>query len=84
MKIFLKLFLFFLLIDNNGKILGNENLTLENYKVQTKNENFKLFYVEMRLQNSTALNIKLKVAIDNKKNNRSWFKILTNDFSKNQ
>ena len=83
MKIFLKLFLFFLLIDNNGKILGNENLTLENYKVQTKNENFKLFYVEMRLQNPTALNIKLKVAIDNKKNNRSWFKVLTNDFSKN-
>jgi hypothetical protein len=84
MKIFLKLFLFFLLIGNNGKILGNENLTLENYKIQIKNENFKLFYVEMRLQNSTALNIKLKVAIDNKKNNRSWFKILTNDFSKNQ
>ena len=84
MKIFLKLFLFFLLIGNNGKILGNENLTLENYKIQTKNENFKLFYVEMRLKNSTALNIKLKVAIDNKKNNRSWFKVLTNDFSKNQ
>ena len=83
MKIFLKLFLFFLLIGNNGKILGNENLTLENYKIQIKNENFKLFYVEMRLQNSTALNIKLKVAIDNKKNNRSWFKVLTNDFSKN-
>ena len=59
---------------------SEEKVSLEEYEIQATNEYFKVFNIEMKIQDITFKKIELKIAIDKKKNEKSWFKILIMKF----
>ena len=75
-----KLFIIIISIIVITMSFSEEKISLEEYEIQATNEYFKVFNIEMKIQDITFKKIELKIAIDKKKNEKSWFKILIMKF----
>ena len=71
-----KLFIVIIMMLSIKISYSRSEIALEEYKIQVKNEFFKVFNIEMKIQGIIFKKIELKIAVDKKKNEKSWFKIL--------